>query len=66
MVSPLLGTKRHKEAQGGTRRQKGLWKGKRKKKRQKRRRERGRDEEEGEKKINKKIVCDGCIKIGAN
>ena len=57
---------RHREAQGGTRRQRGLWKGKRKKKRQIRRRERGRDEEEGEKESIKTNVYDGWVRIDSN
>ena len=50
---------RHREAQGGTRRQRGLWNRKRKKRRQKRRRERGKDEEEGEQKSIKRLFVMG-------
>ena len=55
---------RHREAQGGTRRQRGLWKGKRKRGRK----EGGREGvmKKKEKRINKKIVCDGCIRKDAN
>ena len=46
---------RHTEEQGGTRRQRGLWKGKRKKKRQKRRRESCRRRREREKESIKRV-----------
>ena len=49
---------RHRETQGGTRRQIGLWKGKRKNKRRERRREirREEDEEEGEHESIERLV----------
>ena len=52
-------TKRHKEAQRGTKRPRGLWKGKRNKNRQKRWRERGKEEEEGEKESIKRLFVMG-------
>ena len=51
--------KRHKEAKRTLEREK-------EEMRQKRRKERGRDEEKRRARISKKIVCDGCIRIGAN
>ena len=50
---------RHREAQGGTGMERGLWKGKWKKKRQRRRRKRGMDEEEGEKGSIKRLFVMG-------
>ena len=53
------GSRRHKEKERTLEREKG-------EKRQKKRKERGREEEECGTRINKNIVCDGCIRIDAN